>query len=122
MMNGMRPFAGEARFPVRVCNMIMDGLDSRLVPIFRQNYKDYAQTHNPQASYQRSKFPAILSTMQMSEDEVKPIAAIAQSSVNGQAFHSDALAFPSQAKATLNCYSGGGGYKLELLSWRILLG
>ncbi len=40
MMNGMRPFAGEARFPVSVCNMLMDGLDSRLVSIFRRNYKD----------------------------------------------------------------------------------
>jgi hypothetical protein len=113
MMNGMRPFAGEARFPVSVCNMLMDGLDSRLVPIFRQNYKDYAQTHNLQASYQHSKFPAILSTMQMSEDEVKLINAIARSSVNGQAFHSDALAFPNQTETNLNRYSGGGGYKSD---------
>ncbi len=37
MMNGMHPFAGEARFPVSVCNMLMDGLDSRLVSIFRRN-------------------------------------------------------------------------------------
>jgi hypothetical protein len=34
MMNGMRPFAGEAHFLVSVCNMLMDGLDLRLVPIF----------------------------------------------------------------------------------------
>ncbi len=101
-MNGMRPFAGETRFPMSVCNMLMDGLDSRLVLIFRQNYKDYVQTHDLQASYQRSKFPAILSAMQMSEDQVKLITAISRNSVNGQAFHSDALAFPSQAKTTLN--------------------
>ncbi len=60
MMNGMRPFAGEARFPVSVCNMLMDGLDSRLVSIFRCNYKDYAIMHDLQASYQWSKFPKIL--------------------------------------------------------------
>ncbi len=77
MMNGMRPFAGEASFPVSICNMLMDGLDSRIVPIFRQNYKDYVLAHNLQASFQRSKFPAILSAMQMSEDEVKSITAIA---------------------------------------------
>jgi hypothetical protein len=27
MMNDMRPFAGEACFPVSICNMLMDGLD-----------------------------------------------------------------------------------------------
>jgi hypothetical protein len=94
MMNGMRPFAGEARFPVSVCNMLMDGIDSRLVLIFRRNYKDYMLAHDLQASYQWSKFPAILSAMQMSEDEVKSITAIARSSVGGQAFHADAMAFP----------------------------
>jgi hypothetical protein len=77
MMNGMQPFAGDACFPVSNCNMLMDGLDSWLVPIFRQNYKDYALAHNLQAIFQRSKFPAILSAMQMSEDEVESITAIA---------------------------------------------
>ncbi len=110
MMNGLRPFAGEACFPVSVCNMLMDGFDSRLVPIFRQNYKDYALAHDLQASFQCSKFPAILSAMQMSEDEVKLITAIAQSSVGGQAFHANAMAFPSQAETTLTRYSRGGGY------------
>ncbi len=113
MMNGMQPFAGKAHFPVRVCNMLMDGIDSRLVLIFRRNYKDYALAHDLQASYQRSKFPTILSAMQMSEDEVKSITAIAQSSVGGQAFHANAMAFPSQAKTTLTRYSGGGGYKSD---------
>jgi hypothetical protein len=77
MMNGMRPFAGEARFPVSLCNMLMDSLDLRLVPIFRQNYKDYALAHDLQASFQHRKFPAILIAMQMSEDKVKLITAIA---------------------------------------------
>jgi hypothetical protein len=113
MMNGMRPFAGKARFPVSVCNMLMDSIDSRLVLIFRCNYKDYALVHDLQASYQRSMFPTILSAMQMSEDEVKSITAIARSSVGGQAFHANAMAFPSQAKTTLTCYSGGGGYKSD---------
>jgi hypothetical protein len=77
MMNGMRPFAGEAYFPVSVCNMLIDSLDLRPVLIFRKNYKDYAQTHDFQASDQCSKFQAILSAMRMSEDEVKSITAIA---------------------------------------------
>ncbi len=110
-MNGMQPFAGEARFPISVCNMLIDSIDSRLVLIFRRNYKDYALAHNLQASYQQSKFSAILSAMQMSEDKVKLITAIARSSVGGQAFHANAMAFPSQAETTLTCYSGSGGYK-----------
>jgi hypothetical protein len=114
MMNGMQPFAGEARFPVSVCNILMDGLNSRLVSIFRCNYKDYAIMHNLQASYQRSKFPKILQAMQMSEDEVKSITAIARSPEGGQAFHADAMAFPSQADNTLNRYLGGNGcYKSD---------
>jgi hypothetical protein len=113
MMNGMRPFAGKAHFPISVCNMLMDGINSRLVLIFRRNYKDYVLAHDLQASYQRSKFPAILSAMQMSEDEVKSITAIAQNSVGGQAFHTNAMAFPSQAETTLTRYSGGGGYKSD---------
>jgi hypothetical protein len=114
MMNGTRPFAGEARFPVSVCNMLMDGLDSRLVSIFRHNYQDYAIAHNLQASYQRSKFPKILRAMQMSEDEVKSITTIARSSVGSQAFHANAMAFPSQAERTLTRYSGGhSGYKSD---------
>ncbi len=115
MMNGMRPFAGEARFPVSVCNMLMDGIVSWLVLIFRRNYKDYAVAHDLQASYQRSKFPEILRAMQLSEDEVKSITAIARSSIGGQAFHADATAFPSQAKSTLTCYSKGtsSGYKSD---------
>jgi hypothetical protein len=91
----------------------MDGLDSRLVPIFRQNYKDYALAHDRQVSFQHSKFHAILSAMQMSEDKVKLITAIARSSMGGQAFHGNAMAFPSQAETTLTCYSKGGGYKLD---------
>ncbi len=115
MMNGMRPFAGEARFPVSLCNMLMDGIDSRLVSIFRRNYKDYAVAHDLQASYQRSKFPEILRAMQLSKDEVKSITAIARSSIGGQAFHADAMAFPSQAESTLTCYSKGtsSGYKSD---------
>ena len=112
-MNVMRPFSGEARFPVSVCNMLMDGLNSRLVLIFRQNYKNYALVHDLQASFQRSKFPAILSAMQMSEDKVKLITAIARSSVGGQAFHANAMDFPSQAETTLTRYSQGGGYKSD---------
>jgi hypothetical protein len=113
MMNGTRPFAGEARFPVSVCNMLMDRLDLRHVPIFRRNYKDYGLAHDLQASYQHSKFPAILSAMQMSEDEVESITAISRSSAGGQAFYNNAMAFSSQAKTTLTRYSGGGGYKLD---------
>jgi len=41
MMNVMRPFAGNARFPKSVCNALIDGLDSRLVPIFRRNYPEH---------------------------------------------------------------------------------
>jgi hypothetical protein len=87
--------------------MLINGLDTRLTSIFRCNYKDYAQLHGLQALYQRSKFPTILLAMQMSEDKVQSITAIACSSVCGQAFYANALAFLSQAESTLNCYSGG---------------
>jgi uncharacterized Zn finger protein (UPF0148 family) len=121
MMNAMRPFAGEAVFPKSVCNALIDGMDKRLLPIFRRNYPDHAAIHNQGASFQRGRFPMILQAMQMAEDEVQSISAIARSSVAGQAFHADVLAFPSQAERTLERYSSGyqseggnsGGYKSE---------
>ncbi len=60
MMNVMRPFAGNARFPKSLCNALIDGLDKRLVPIFRRNYPDHAVLHDLNAAYQRSKFQEIL--------------------------------------------------------------
>ena len=108
MMNAMRPFAGEAVFPKSVCNALIDGMDKRLMAIFRRNYSDHAVIHNQSASFQRSRFPMILQAMQSAEDEVQSISAIARSSVAGQAFHADVLAFPSQAERTLERYSSGG--------------
>jgi hypothetical protein len=107
MMKAICPFAGEARFPKSFCNALNDGLDKRLMAIFCRNYPNYAVLHNLEAAYQRSCFPNIIQVMQLAKDEVNSISVIACSSVNGQAFKSDAIAFASQAKHTLNCYSGG---------------
>jgi hypothetical protein len=107
MMNAMHPFAGEAQFPKSVCNALIDGLDKRLMAILCQNYADHSLLHDLTASYQRSRFPAILQAMQSAEDKVQSISAIACSSVGGQAFHVGIVAFPSQAERTLDCYSGG---------------
>jgi hypothetical protein len=119
-MNAMRPFAGDERFPVSVCNKLIDGIDQRLVPIFRRHYRDYAIIHDLRALYQRSRFPLILSAMKMAEDEVQSIATIARSSVGGQAFTYNVGAFPSQAESTLSRYSSGyksdgysSGYKSD---------
>jgi hypothetical protein len=142
MMNAVRPSAGEARFPKSVCNALIDGLDKHLTAIFHRNYPDHAILHDLQGSFQRSRLPTILDAMTMAEEEVQSVSAIARSSVGGQAFKSDALAFPSQAfksdalafpsqafksdalafpsqaERTLNRYSGGyslesGGYCLD---------
>ena len=45
--------------------------------------------------------------MQLAKDKVQSILTIACSSIDGQAFHLGVAAFPSQAKRTLDCYSGG---------------
>ena len=60
MMNVMRPFAGEARFPKSVCNALIDGLDKCLIAIFRRNHPNYAVFHDLQATYQHSCFPDII--------------------------------------------------------------
>ena len=121
MMNAMRPFAGEATFPKSVCNALIDGMDKRLLAIFRRNYADHATLHPLTASHQRSCFPLILQAMQSAEDEVQSISAIARSSVAGQAFKTNVLSFPSQAERTLDRYASGyqseggasGGYQSE---------
>jgi hypothetical protein len=111
MMNAMRPFAGEAQFPKSVCNALIDGLDKRLVAIFRRNYADHATLHDLTASYQRRRFPETLQAMQSAEEEVQSISANARSSVSGgQAFPITAQSFPSRAERTLDRYKSGGGY------------
>ena len=92
-------------------NALIDGMDKRLMAIFCRNYSDHAVIHNQSASFQRSRFPMILQAMQSAEDEVQSISAIACSSVAGQAFHANVLAFPSQAERTLESYSSG--YQFE---------
>jgi uncharacterized Zn finger protein (UPF0148 family) len=98
-------------FPKSVCNALIDGMDKRLLAIFHQNYINHSVIHNQSASFQHGRFPLILQAMQSAEDEVQSISAIAHSSVAGQAFHADVLAFPSQAKRTLERYSSG--YKTD---------
>ncbi len=107
MMNVMCPFAVEARFPKGVCNALIDGFDKCLMAIFRRNYADHAVLHNLQGSFQHSRIPIILNAMTLAEEKVQSISAIVRSSVGGQAFKSDALAFPSQAERIRDHYSGG---------------
>jgi hypothetical protein len=111
MMNAMHPFAGDAQFPKSICNALIDGLDKRLIAIFRRNYADHALLHELTSSYQRRRFSEILQAMQSAEEEVQSISAVARSSVSGgQAFPITAQAFPSQAERTLANYKSGGGY------------
>ena len=109
-MNAMCPFAGTARFPKSVCNVLIDGLDRRLVPIFCHNYPDHSVMHDLGATYQGSKFQEILQAMQMAEDDVNSISEITCSTVNGQTFHVDAAVNASQAERTLSRYGSGSGY------------
>ncbi len=85
MMNAMHPFTGKAQFPKSVCNALINGLDKRLMAIFRRN-TNHAVIYDLQASYQHSQFPIILQAMQYAKDEVHSISAIARRSNVGQAF------------------------------------
>jgi hypothetical protein len=107
MMNAMQPFAGDERFPVSICNKLIDEIDQHLGPIFCRQYQAYAVIHDLQASYQQSRFPLILSAMKLAEDEVQSIATIAHSSVGGQAFTYSANVYPSQAESMLSRYLSG---------------
>jgi hypothetical protein len=119
MMNAMRPFVGDERFPISICNKLIDGIDQLLVPIFRHHYQVYAVIHYLQALYQRSHFPLILSAMKLAEGKVQSIATITRSSVGGQAFTYSANVYPSQAESTLSRYSsrykldGSSGYRTD---------
>jgi hypothetical protein len=70
------------------------------------------------ASYQCNQFPIILRAMQSAEEEVQMYTSIARNAIGGQAFHSDATAYPSQAETTVNRYStehakGTDGYNSD---------
>ncbi len=59
-MNAMRPFAGKAWFPKSLCNVMINGLNKRLMAILCRNYANHTILHDLQASYQCSRFPIIL--------------------------------------------------------------
>jgi hypothetical protein len=85
-----------------MCNYLIDGLDQRLTSIFHCNYSNYSQPHDMLASHQCSQFPIILRAMQSAMEEVQTYTSIARNTIDGQAFHSNATACPSQAEITLN--------------------
>jgi hypothetical protein len=93
------------RFPVSVCNYLINGLDQRLVSIFCRNYPKYGQLHDMLAAFQLCRLPIILRAMQSAKEEVQTYTSIARNAIGGQAFHLDATTHPSQAEATLNRYS-----------------
>jgi hypothetical protein len=67
-------------------------------------------SHDLSTTFQRSCFWQIFAAMQLAEDEVQSISAIARGSIRGQVFAANAGAFASQAERTLDCYSHGGRY------------
>jgi hypothetical protein len=117
-MNAIHPFSEDVLFPASVCNYLIDGLDQRLTSTFRPNYPDYCQPHDMLASHQRSRLPIILHAMQLAEEEIQTYTSIARNAFGGQAFHSNATAYPSQVEITLNRYSiehvkGTDGYNSD---------
>ncbi len=117
-MNAIFPFSKDICIPVSVCNYLIDNLDQCLTSIFHCNYLDYGQPHKMLASHQRSWFPIILRAMQLAEEEVQTYMSCARNAIGGQAFHSDATAYPSQVEITLNRYStlrvkGTDGYNSD---------
>ncbi len=74
--------------------------------------------HNMNGTFQRSRFPQILTAMQMAEDKVASISTIMRHSIRGQAFTVNAPTFASQAERTLDRYAKGryfseGGYQSD---------
>jgi hypothetical protein len=114
MMNAIKPFVGDETLPKSVCNLLIDAMSNPLMRIFCKYYPDHSMIHNMSATFpfQRSRFPQILTAMQMAEDKVASISAIAWDSIRGQAFTVIAPTFASQTECTLNCYAKGG-YFLE---------
>ena len=97
----------NTQFLKSICNALIDGMDKCLLAVFCCNHVNHAVLHNLNTSFQRSQFPTILQAMQMADDEVQSISTIARSSVIGQAFKTNVLAYPSQAKCTRDRYSNG---------------
>jgi hypothetical protein len=108
MMSAIHPFSGNTMFPKSVCNALIDGMDGRLLCIFKKYYADHAILHDLSTTFQRSRFRQIFAAMQMAEDEVHSISVVAHDSIGGQAFSANDYAYLSQAKCTLDHYFQGG--------------
>ncbi len=79
--------------------------------------------HNMNTTFQCSRFPQILTAMQMAENKVASISAVAWDFIGGQAFTANALTFASQAECMLDCYAKGGyssegGYRSDATGYR----
>jgi hypothetical protein len=101
-----RPFIDQEVLPVSVCQVFMDGLDSRLLAGFRTHFPNYSQSQDRTATHQRKVLQDMLQAAIRAETEYTNIRTIASEALGaGQAFSAQVNA--SQAEKTISNYKGG---------------
>ncbi len=99
------PLDQEIR-PVSICQVFMDGLDSRLLAGFRTHFPNYSQSQDRTATHQRKVLQDMLQAAIRAETEYTNIRTIASEALGaGQAFSAQVNA--SQAEKTISNYKGG---------------
>ena len=101
-----RPFIDQEVLPVSICQVFMDGLDSRLLAGFRTHFPNYSQSQERTATHQRKVLQDMLQAAIRAETEYTNIRTIASEALGaGQAFSAQVNA--SQAEKTISNYKGG---------------
>ena len=101
-----RPFIDQEVLPVSICQVFMDGLDSRLLAGFRTHFPNYSQSQERTATHQRKVLQDMLQAAIRAETEYTNIRTIASEALGaGQAFSAQVNA--SQAEKTISQYKSG---------------
>ena len=127
LMSASRPFSSQRdNYPVSICARFQDDLDPCLITgtAFRCLFPQHSTVQSLNAAHQWKTLQIMLQAAQHAKDDFLTVTRVARKAVGlSQAFSATATggvgnqatagAYPSQAKTTLNCYSGGGGYSTD---------
>ena len=109
ILSASRPFIDQDPLPISICQIFIDGLDSRLIKGFRTHFPNYSTSQALAATHQRNTLEQMMQAAVKAESEYDNIRAIASEAVGGtpgQAFQAQVNA--SQAERTLTQYGTGG--------------
>jgi hypothetical protein len=108
ILSASHPFIDHDPLPISICQIFIDGLDTRLIQGFCTHFPDYSTSQSLAATHQRNTLEQMMQAAVKAESQynnVRAIAIEAMGGAPGQAFQGKVNA--SQAERTLTQYGTG---------------